>query len=94
MLGKLLPATLALGAPPANVPFDYQIGAPYDPPAAEQCGRYGECLRYRQVHGDRVLAIEYRRRDFARACRAVGKRIAVVLRDRGVTAPGYRYRAC
>ena len=28
-----LVAALALAAPPANVPFDYQIGAPYDPPA-------------------------------------------------------------
>jgi hypothetical protein len=69
--------------------FDFAI--------AEACGRYRECGAYRRLHGDRVLAIEYRRRDFRAACRAVGDRIAVVLRDRDVTAPGsrtYRYDAC
>jgi hypothetical protein len=70
-------------------PFDFAI--------AEACGRYRECDAYRRLHGDRVLAIEYRRRDFRAACRAVGDRIAVVLRDRDVSAPGsrtYRYDAC
>ena len=72
-----------------RIGFDFAI--------AEECGRYRECRAYRRVHGNRVLAIEYRRRDFRRACRAAGDKIAVVLRDRGVTAPGsrgYRYRAC
>ena len=70
-------------------PFDFAI--------AEECGRYRECGAYRRVHGDRVIAIEYRRRDFRAACRAVGDRISVVLRDRDVTAPGsrtYRYDEC
>ena len=72
-----------------RIGFDFAI--------AEECGRYRECRAYRRVHGNRVLAIEYRRRDFRRACRAVGDKIAVVLRDRAVSAPGspgYRYRAC
>ena len=71
--------------------------AGFDFAIAEECGRYRECGAYRRLHGDRVLAIEYRRRDFRAACRAVGDRIAVVLRDRDVTAPGsrtYRYEAC
>jgi Glycoside-hydrolase family GH114 len=72
-----------------RVGFDFAI--------AEECGRYRECGAYRRLYGDRVLAIEYRRRDFRAACRAVGDRIAVVLRDRDVTAPGsrtYRFDSC
>lgn len=63
-----------------QVGFDFAI--------AESCGRYGECGRYRRVHGNRVIAIEYRRRDFDRACEMVGDRISVVLRDRLVSTPG------
>ena len=37
---------------------------------------------YRRVFGDRVIAIEYRRRDFRRACRAVGQQ-----RLRGAARP-------
>jgi endo-alpha-1,4-polygalactosaminidase (GH114 family) len=72
-----------------RVGFDFTI--------AEECGRYRECGAYRRLYGDRVLAIEYRRRDFRAACRAVGDRVAVVLRDRDVTAPGsrtYRFDSC
>jgi hypothetical protein len=72
-----------------RIGFDFAI--------AEECGRYRECGGYRRVYGDRVIAIEYRRRDFRVACRAVGRRISVVLRDRNVTAPGsrtYRYDSC
>jgi hypothetical protein len=72
-----------------RVGFDFAI--------AEECGRYRECDGYRRLHGDHVVAIEYRRRDFRAACRAVGDRISVVLRDRNVTAPGsrtYRYDEC
>jgi hypothetical protein len=46
---------------------------------------------------NRVIAIEYRRLDFRRACQAVGKNVSAVLRDRNVTtpqAPAYRYAAC
>ena len=71
--------------------------AGFDFAVAEECGRYGECARYRALHGDHVLAVEYRRRDFARTCRAVGGRVAVVLRDRAVSRPGsrrYRFDRC
>jgi Glycoside-hydrolase family GH114 len=72
-----------------RVGFDFAI--------AEECGRYGECEDYRARFGDRVIVIEYRQRDFRRACRAVGSRLTVVLRDLNVTRPGssrYRYAAC
>ncbi len=64
---------------------------------AEECARYRECDRYRRIHGDRVIAIEYRRSDFDAACRTVGDEISVVLRDRQVSTPGsprYVYDAC
>ena len=48
-----------------RIGFDFAI--------AEECGRFAECRRYRALFGSRVLAIEYRRRDFRRACRAVGR---------------------
>jgi len=69
----------------------------FDFALAEECGRYRECAGYTRLYGDRVLAVEYRRRDFARACAAVGDRIAVILRDRLVSRPGaagHRYAAC
>jgi Glycoside-hydrolase family GH114 len=72
-----------------RIGFDFAI--------AESCGRYSECGDYRDLFGNRVIAIEYRRRDFRRACRAVGRKVTVVLRDRNVTQPGsrtYLYGAC
>ena len=72
-----------------RIGFDFAI--------AESCGRFAECHRYRALFGNRVIAIEYRRRDFRRACRAVGSEVSVVLRNRNATAPGsrnYRYAAC
>jgi hypothetical protein len=73
----------------ARAGFDFAI--------AEECGRYRECDRYVQLHDDRVIAIEYRRKDFRRACAAVGDAVSVVLRDRLVTKPGsrtYVYESC
>ncbi len=73
----------------ANVGFDFAI--------AEECSRYDECDRYRHVYGDHVIEIEYRRKDFRKACRTVGDEISVVLRDRLVRTPGsnsYVYDAC
>jgi hypothetical protein len=73
----------------ARVGFDFAI--------AEECGRYRECERYTRLHDDHVIAIEYRRQDFRRACAAVGEAISVVLRDRLVTRPGspaYVYDSC
>lgn len=72
-----------------RIGFDFAI--------AEECGRYRECGDYRALFGNRVIVIEYRRRDFRRACKAVGKKMSVVLRDVNVTRPGsssYRYAAC
>jgi len=71
--------------------------AGFDFAIAEECARYSECGRYRRVHGDRVIAIEYRRRDLRKACRTVGDEISVVLRDRQVSKPGsrrYVYDSC
>ena len=71
--------------------------AGFDFAVAESCARFRECERYRRVYGNRVLAIEYRRRDFDDACRTVGRRISVVLRDRLVSPPGsprYVFRSC
>jgi hypothetical protein len=73
----------------ARVGFDFAI--------AEECGRYRDCRRYTHLHGNEVIAIEYRRQDFRRACAAVGEAISVVLRDRLVTkpgSPGYVYDSC
>lgn len=72
-----------------RVGFDFAI--------VEECARYAECQRYRRVYGNKVIAIEYRRGDFRRACRTVGEQISVVLRDRGVGTPGsrsYVYDSC
>jgi hypothetical protein len=71
------------------VGFDFAI--------AEECARYHECRRYRRAHGDEVIVIEYRRRDFNRACDTVGDDLSVVLRDRQVRKPSssqYKYDSC
>lgn len=72
-----------------------QVG--FDFAVSEECGRYRECNAYQKVYGDEVVAIEYRRKDFRKACRAAGKDIAITLRDRNVSRPGgrkYVYDAC
>jgi hypothetical protein len=72
-----------------RIGFDFAI--------AEECGRWNECDAYRSVYGDHVVAIEYRRGDFAKTCGSVGSRISVVLRDLGVSPPGsnsYVYDSC
>ena len=72
-----------------RVGFDFAI--------AEQCARYRECDRYKRLFGDLVIDVEYRRRDFDRACETVGAALSIVLRDVGVSRPGaraYRYDAC
>ncbi|HET6829990.1 MAG TPA: endo alpha-1,4 polygalactosaminidase [Solirubrobacterales bacterium] len=71
--------------------------AGFDFAIAEECERWRECGRYMDVHGDEVIVIEYRRRDFRRACARVGDRLSVVLRDRLVGTPGrarYVYDSC
>ncbi len=72
-----------------EVGFDFAI--------AEECARYDECDRYRRIYGNGVIEIEYRRKDFRKACDTDGDQISVVLRDRQVSTPGsrrYRYDAC
>jgi hypothetical protein len=72
-----------------TVHFDFAI--------AEECGRWDECQDYRDVYGNRVIAIEYRRADFDKTCAQVGSQISVVLRDVNVTRPGsgsYVYDSC
>lgn len=62
-----------------TVGFDFAI--------SEECGRYGECGDYVRHYGRAVLAIEYRRRDFEKACSGYGAKLPIVLRDRAL-APG------
>jgi hypothetical protein len=71
--------------------------AGFDFAIAEECARYDECGLYRAIYDDRVIEIEYRRKDFRKACRALGDEISIVLRNRNVTRPGtshYVYDGC
>ncbi len=65
-------------------------GVGYDFAIAEECGRWKECGRYRADYGTRVLVVEYRRKDFRRACRRWGEKLPIVLRDRDLTPDGVR----
>lgn len=79
---ELLPAARSIG-------WDFAV--------VEECQVYRECRAFERVYRDAMIEIEYRSDPFAAACRARGNRIAVVLRDRGLTRlgrPGYRYRSC
>jgi hypothetical protein len=62
----------------------------YDFAVAEECGRYRECGSYVRHYGRRVLAIEYRRRDFRWTCHRYGDRLPVVLRDLDLSPRGVR----
>jgi Glycoside-hydrolase family GH114 len=64
----------------STIGFDFSV--------AEECARYRECRRYVASYGRRVLVIEYRRRDFRRACRNHADELAMVLRDRDLTPAG------
>jgi len=65
-----------------RVGFDFAI--------AEECARWRECGEYVDHYDERVFAVEYRRRDFRRACRTWGDRIQVVRRDLALSADGVR----
>ncbi|HET9422346.1 MAG TPA: endo alpha-1,4 polygalactosaminidase [Nocardioides sp.] len=69
----------------SRIGFDFAV--------AEECARYRECHRYVASYGHRVLVIEYRKRDFRRACRKHADELAIVLRDRNLT-PGGVHRWC
>lgn len=69
----------------------------FDFAVVEECQRYDECGRFLRRYRDHVIEVEYRRKDFAAACRSHGDRIAVVLRDRNLrsdTSRGYRFATC
>lgn len=72
-----------------EIGFDFAI--------TEECGRYDECDDYAAAYGNRVFAVEYTARDFARACSAVGAKLSVVRRDLDVRPAGQRghvFRTC
>ena len=64
------------------VGFDFAI--------AEECARWRECGQYVDHYGRHVLAVEYRARDFRRACRRWDDRISVVRRDLALSRHGVR----
>jgi len=65
-------------------------GVGYDFAIAEECAQWRECGAYVDVYGERVLAVEYRRRAFRRACRNWSGTISVVRRDPALAADGVR----
>ncbi len=69
----------------------------FDFAVVEECQRYDECDRFRSRYGRAVIEIEYRRRDFTRACRDHGDRITIVWRDRLLRPaghPDHRFATC
>ncbi|MHC5258934.1 endo alpha-1,4 polygalactosaminidase [Streptomyces sp. UC4497] len=72
-----------------DIGFDFAV--------TEECQAYDECRGYASAYDDRVFAVEYRKADFKRACRAWGDRLSIVLRDMDVRpagTKGYVRRAC
>jgi hypothetical protein len=85
-----------------TIGFDFAI--------AEECQVWSECGDYTDVYGAQVYEIEYNDNTedadgnpvdpisfYNAACKARGKDISVIYRDRGVlpgNAPGYVYKAC
>lgn len=74
--------------------------ARFDFAVAEECEVYRECGAYRRAYGRHLIEIEYTdngRAAFARACRARGGSVSVLLRDRDVVprgTAGYVSRWC
>ena len=69
--------------------FDFAI--------VEQCQRYRECARFTRAYSGDVIEVEYRRRDFRRACRIRGPEIPIVFRDpmlRTDRRAGHRFATC
>ncbi len=65
-----------------RVGFDFAI--------AEECGRWHECGSYLRHYDARVLAVEYRDRDFARTCAQFDGRLSVLRRDLALRPRGVR----
>ncbi|HEX3824922.1 MAG TPA: endo alpha-1,4 polygalactosaminidase [Mycobacteriales bacterium] len=76
----------------AKLGFDFAI--------AEECGVFHECGHYLKAYGDEVYEIEYSdngQAAYRAACRARGRQISIILRDRNVSLRGskqYVYQAC
>ena len=62
----------------------------YDFAIAEECAQWRECGSYVDTYGSAVLAVEYRRTAFRRACRNWSDDIAVVRRDVALATDGVR----
>lgn len=65
--------------------FDFAI--------VEECARWDECGRFAAAYDQRVYVVEYRAKQYRRACRQVGDLVAVTFRDRDVTPQG-PFRSC
>lgn len=61
----------------------------FDFAVAEECGRWRECGEYTRAYGRRVVAVEYRARDFRWTCRRFS-RLPVVQRDLDLSPDGVR----
>lgn len=73
----------------ATTGFDFAV--------VEECGSYQECPEFAAAYDNKVFDIEYRTRDFERACRSWGKELSITLRDRDVRPAGeegYVNRRC
>ena len=89
--------SLAIGQKNAAGQTALGKAAGFDFAVAEECGRYKECNAYTADYGDQVYVIEYRLQDYKYSCDRWGDELAIILRDRNVTAPGsksYVYRSC
>ena len=64
--------------------------AGYDFVIAEECARWKECGEYVDHYGRHVLAVEYRRKDFRRACADWSDEISIVRRDLALSTDGVR----
>ncbi|KQY63627.1 MULTISPECIES: endo alpha-1,4 polygalactosaminidase [unclassified Nocardioides] len=62
----------------------------FDFAVAEECARWHECGAYAAHYGRRVLVVEYRDRDFRRACHNQGRRLSVLRRDLALSRTGVR----
>ena len=74
---------------PELAPAGRSIG--FDFAIAEECQAYGECDAYVAAYGSHVLEVEYTddgAAGFTAACRARGRHISVVLRDRDLARQG------
>ncbi|WP_407284821.1 endo alpha-1,4 polygalactosaminidase [Streptomyces sp. BP-8] len=69
----------------------------FDFAVVEECTRYKECTDFADAYDNRIFVVEYRKQDFAAACRSWGKRLSITLRDRDVRpsgADGYTDERC